>query len=298
VKVKSTTATPISSSSLCAGCEAKRKKQLQQHPNSLRRVNKDDLRKMMQIDWNKKAEQLIIKVRNQIIISAIQMGYDIIVDDTNLAPQHEQDLRQLAAELGANFEIKSFEDVPIEVCIDRDKKRSPEESVGEQVIRDMAKKFMKRDCVQAPIQPPPNPQLPFCVICDIDGTVARSEGRSPYDNTRVAEDGVRWEVVDVVKAIARTKEPCKVIFLSGRDEECRDATANWLMKKAGFSGFELLMRPRGDTRKDAIIKRELYENNIKGKYNVTACFDDRPVCIRLWLDLKLPVFDVGMHLEF
>jgi hypothetical protein len=60
----------------------------------------------------------------------------------------------------------------------------------------------------------------------------------------------------------------------------------------------LFMRPAGDMRKDCIVKQEIYEREIKGKFNCTAWFDDRPQVIRMLRSLGLPVFDVGDGVEF
>lgn len=35
------------------------------------------------------------------------------------------------------------------------------------------------------------------------------------------------------------------------------------------------MRKTGDSRKDFLIKKEIYENELKDKYNILAIFDDR-----------------------
>jgi hypothetical protein len=45
------------------------------------------------------------------------------------------------------------------------------------------------------------------------------------------------------------------------------------------------MRPEGDTRPDEVVKRELYKEHIKGKYNVIAVFDDRAKVCRMWNEL-------------
>ncbi len=64
---------------------------------------------------------------------------------------------------------------------------------------------------------------------------------------------------------------------------------------------DLLMRAPGDSRRDSIVKRELYEKHIKGKYNVVAVFDDRPSVIReCWQALGFTdrIFNVGSGEEF
>jgi hypothetical protein len=60
------------------------------------------------------------------------------------------------------------------------------------------------------------------------------------------------------------------------------------------------MRETNDNRPDTVIKRELYEAHIKGKYNVLGIFDDRPSVCRMWReDLGLKVLQAGdPHFEF
>lgn len=58
------------------------------------------------------------------------------------------------------------------------------------------------------------------------------------------------------------------------------------------------MRTTDDRRDDTIVKRELYENNIKGKYNVLFCVDDRPKVVRMWKEQGLQVMCLGDGFEF
>lgn len=55
------------------------------------------------------------------------------------------------------------------------------------------------------------------------------------------------------------------------------------------------MRTNNDNRSDEIVKRELYEKNIKNKYNVRFVVDDRPKVVRMWRSLSLFVFDVNQR---
>jgi predicted kinase len=59
-------------------------------------------------------------------------GLDVIIDNTHFKPEHEWRYRALAEEHGYQFEIVSFEDVPLEECIRRDEERP--NRVGESVI--------------------------------------------------------------------------------------------------------------------------------------------------------------------
>ncbi len=53
------------------------------------------------------------------------------------------------------------------------------------------------------------------------------------------------------------------------------------------------MRKENDGRKDAIIKRELFDAEIAGKYFIEFILDDRNQVVNMWRDeLKLPCFQV------
>ena len=53
------------------------------------------------------------------------------------------------------------------------------------------------------------------------------------------------------------------------------------------------MRTLGDMRKDSIVKQELYEQNILGKFNVSFILDDRQQVVDMWRSLGLTVFQVA-----
>lgn len=249
----------------------------------LKRINKDDLRAMLDNgEWSKKNENMILEARNVIIRACLRYGYSVIVDDTNLAPKHEKEIRSIAESCGASFEVKDFTDVPLEECLRRDKKRP--NYVGETVIMDMYNRYLK-----PPYNPlHNNPKLPSCIICDVDGTVAQMNGRGPFEWHRVGEDLPRTHVIDAVIGLYRPDD--LLVFMSGRDEVCRPETEQWLSHYMGMiPGFNcvLLMRPKGDMRPDTEVKKELLENNISGKYRVKAVFDDRKSVCLAWKELGL-----------
>ncbi len=53
------------------------------------------------------------------------------------------------------------------------------------------------------------------------------------------------------------------------------------------------MREEKDHRQDAIIKKEIYDREIKGKFNVLFAVDDRKQVKRLWVKEGIFVFDVN-----
>lgn len=106
-----------------------------ENPNTVR-VNKDELRSMLHNGVHSKGrESFVLEVRDFIVETALADGHDVIVDDTNFHSKHKNALWRIAAKYNAILKVQDFTDVPLEVCIERDKNRP--NSVGENVIRGM-----------------------------------------------------------------------------------------------------------------------------------------------------------------
>lgn len=105
----------------------------------VKRVNKDDLREMIDCSMHSRSNEAdIIALRNKIISHYLARGYDVVVDDTNLNPGHAIDLRALAG-VNTVFETKRF-NTPLEICLERNAKR--DKPVPEKAIRDMYDKYL------------------------------------------------------------------------------------------------------------------------------------------------------------
>jgi predicted ABC-type ATPase len=148
-----------------------------------------------------------------------------------------------------------------------------------------------------------NPALPDCMLCDIDGTVAIKGKRSAYDWARVGEDTVNKAVVDLLLSTSRTEDDYNgygfksfdtpIIFFSGRDSVCYPETRKWLDIN-GFKNCPLYMRPENNSESDVIIKSRMFDEHIRGKYNVSAVFDDRNGVVSMWRnELGLTCLQVG-----
>lgn len=262
--------------------------------SGFKRINKDDLRMMMDNGkWSKANEQFILLMRDTMIISALEHGFNVIVDDTNLHPKHFTRMMEIADCVKKEFvknvdvEIRDFTDVPIETCIKRDLARP--NSVGEKTIKQMYKQFLAPKPEKADF----DLQRQSCIVCDIDGTLAIMKNRSPFDWSKVGNDDVNTTIVALLTRYRTDEEvPLSIILVSGRDEVCRKETEDWLDLHC-IDHDALFMRPKGDMRKDSIVKREIYENNIKGKFNVEFVLDDRNQVVEMWRSLGLTVFQVA-----
>lgn len=101
------------------------------------RFNNDDIRNMLGKYWVPSREYLVSDIKKDFIVSAMEFGYDIVVDNMNLNPKEIEYYENLVdSTLGYmncySLEYKDFF-IPLEVCIERDSKR--ENPIGEEVIR-------------------------------------------------------------------------------------------------------------------------------------------------------------------
>jgi len=258
------------------------KKLVEDNPGVYKRVNKDDLRAMIDCGkWSKANERMILDVRDAIILSALEHGKHVIVDDTNLHPKHIERIEQLVKGK-AQVVVKMFEIDPM-LAIERDLKRL--NSVGSEVIMRMYNQFFaKANAVySAPIG------KPGAYIFDIDGTLALMSGRGPYDWSRVGEDEENHYVVYTLKSLQR--DGFKIIIFTGRDGECKQETLDWLKDhEITFDHFD--MRPPGNTEKDSVIKKRMFDK-IKDDYHIMGVFDDRNQVVEMWRSLGLTCFQVA-----
>lgn len=273
------------------------KEKINENSNYIR-INKDDIRESITGKWTPKKEKNVISIRNSLIKAGISLGKNVIIDDTNLNPKHEQSLKTLAQELGVEFEVNdSFLKVPVEECVERDIKR--DKSVGYKVIYKMYYDYLYQDPSKKIVNSSNKKRR--CVICDIDGTLAHNYGgRNIYDLTRVKEDTPDPLVCAVLDGLDSTFgiDYLDIIIVSGREDDCRKETEEWLYHNM-IPYKALYMRKSGDKRDDAIVKEEIYKEFIEPEYCVLGVIDDRNKVVRMWEKLGVKVMKVGgLYNEF
>ena len=267
-----------------------------QKPTERVRVNKDDLRAMLHGGkYSKGNEAQVLAMETTIIHDALSRGKSVVVDNTHLA-ETKQGLNKhyerivihlrLAADAG-KFEMpmmkyKTFTDVSPEECIKRDLVRP--NSVGQNVIW-----RMYWDNVALIDAPPEKLGNTNAIIVDVDGTLAEMIDRGPFDWSRVGHDRVRWHIREMAKIYSEAGY--SILVFTGRDGCCADATLAWL-DAAKIPHDEFYIRDEGDTRKDFIVKEEMF-NLVKDRYNVKLVIDDRPQVIRMWRRLGLNVINAN-----
>ena len=256
------------------------REQLAARPGQIKRINKDDLRAMLDDNHHtKNNEKLIEKSRDALILAALTDGFDVIVDDTNLATRHEAHIRELVKRL-ATVRVQDFTDADVEVCIARDLTR--DRSVGSRVIRQM---FDRHIAVHRSA-PAHDDSLPTCIVVDLDGTLAIVTDRSPYDAANCERDRINEPVRDLVEKYAH------VVLCSGRQDKDREPTMRWLAAN-NVRYDELWMRSSTDTRQDSAVKEDLYREHILGRWNVLFVVDDRQQVVDTWRRLGLTCLQVA-----
>jgi predicted kinase len=267
------------------------KKYVKDHPDTVI-VCRDSIREGTGTYWNPDHEDYISTIEEVSIRAAITAGLDVIIDATNLNPKTIEKWNGLAKSTGSEIEFKLFE-ISYEEALARDEQRKKEggRSVGKEVIRRFFKKYFPEQLAKLTddrVIKQPDYSLPSVVICDIDGTVALRNGRSPYDLTKVSEDTFDPRMNGLLCDLM--SDGLKVIFVSGRDgtEQCVKDTKHWIQENIGDSNdWDIIFRQDGDHRNDAIVKEEIYEQYIKDKYNVVCVFDDRDRVVKMWRDKGL-----------
>lgn len=259
-------------------------------PENRVRVNRDDIRFMTFGKYVGVDENYITKVQNELLVAAFKTGRDVVLDNTNLAVSYVKNAIKLAEKWGVGVHHRDFP-IELEEAIWRDLKRGEKYGkrvVGHEVIRSFHDRYIRNGEfppfpeVPAPVTFPryePNHSKPWAILVDIDGTLAIHNGRSPYDDSKIHTDLVDEVVRDLVN---RHMDDHWIIIMSGRDEgKAKLATIEWLIgHKIHFD--RLFMRPAGDTRNDAVVKNELFEEYVAPNWHVRFALDDRNRVVDMW----------------
>jgi len=132
------------------------------------------------------------------------------------------------------------------------------------------------------------------ILVDLDGTIALPdlELRGPYDTDfeKLIQDSPNRPVIEVVCCL--WEKGYKIIYITARDSLGEEGTREWLRLFAP-PYTKLYMRKHNDFRKDAVVKKEIYEEKIANHYDVLCVFDDRPQVVDMWRELGLTCMQVA-----
>lgn len=275
-----------------------------------RRVNRDDIRFMTFGRYTNVDEQEVTRIQRGIVEGHLRKRRDVVIDDTNLKVRNVKNWIQVAYRHAHQVEIIDVDTESWE-CKKRNwaRENRGERFVPDSVIENMVKRYpLPWPQVDLPeVKEPAFKQVTIregfglepAIIVDLDGTLAIHNGRSPYDYTKVATDLLNEPVNDAVAAFANnTAGDPVVIFLSGRPDSCRKDTVHWLEQRDFYPDrtdglTRLFMRKAGDNRADYVVKYEIFDREIRDKYDVRLVLDDRDQVVDMWRAIGLPTFQVA-----
>lgn len=145
------------------------------------------------------------------------------------------------------------------------------------------------------------PDKPKAVIFDVDGTLAKMVGRSPYDLEKCGTDIPNLMVVSYAKMLH--SQGYKIIVVSGRESGTKDEptryygmTSKWIEEQS-IHADEHLQRAQGDSRSDMIVKEEIFWRDIAPNYDVKLAVDDRAQVVEMWRRVGVECWQVD-HGDF
>lgn len=264
-------------------------------------------------------EHIISDTLRAIAVRLLGEGREVVIDATNLRDKYVREWARVAHGRGHRFDIADFRGTALQVCLERNAQR--ERQVPEEVIRDMHQRFVKGRDLQADnqrivnevlagidakpeLEPAPEyrPRLLDAYIFDLDGTLAiKHESRDIYDASKAYLDYPNKPVTDILNTLAFSDCTADrvggevTIYCTARHEQDRAATVAWLEVHTPYDpehGDLLLMR-QSKGRADWKEKLDLYNEHVRGKYNVLGVFDDRNQVVQLWRELGLTCFQVA-----
>lgn len=272
-------------------------------------LNRDDIRFGMFTDgvrdwtkykFNKTNENAVTEQQIANFQRAVESEQNIIVSDTNLNYTVRQGWIERANQAGYNVLLLLF---PCDwaTLVKRNAQRIG--GINEALLFSMYKRYMQEFGFYGEhpvVMYKEDRTLDHTIIVDLDGTIADMKGvRRPFQWDLVDQDKPRYQILDMLYSVsARIGH---ITFMSGRDGCSREKTIEWLERYVIADlhkevKWDLVMREAGDSRKDDVVKYELFNKHVRGKFNVDCVFDDRYSVIRMWSVIGLPnIIQVGEY---
>ena len=126
------------------------------------------------------------------------------------------------------------------------------------------------------------------LIVDLDGTLAdiRVRLRHLEGNKKDWKSFNKSIETDVLhewcrEIINRFSPDHQIIIVSGRTDDLKEQTQDWL-KKYKVDYHHLFMRRARDFRPDTEVKQEIYRTEIRDKFSVFFVLDDRKSVVKMW----------------
>jgi phosphoglycolate phosphatase-like HAD superfamily hydrolase len=152
-------------------------------------------------------------------------------------------------------------------------------------------------------------------IFDIDGTLADCSHRLHHIMKRpkdwpaffaaCTDDKPIPHMIRLAGSMLNCFHETSIIFVSGRSDECRTATAKWLSTYLPIyinwreddledtGAYKLYMRKAGDRRDDDVVKMELLAQVRTDGFEPIMVFEDRSRVVKAWRAAGVPCAQVA-----
>ena len=258
------------------------------------RFNWDDMRNMMGEYWVPERENtgILKTLRAMFLNEMMDKGWDIVVDNMNLNPKdwefYEGFVKNHNEKGKTQYEIE-YQDffTPVEECIRRDSMRP--NPIGADVIRATWKRY-RHFIICKQIEDKYYGQIPYntekkdCILVDMDSTLCANLTRRPFYEDgwkeKLIYDSPILGTVSIVRAMRMTGT-CDIIILTGRREDGREITEEWL-ETYRVPYTKLYMRGIKDYSKGEVFKEKILKEEILPNYNVLFAIDDDNKCVDMF----------------
>jgi phosphoglycolate phosphatase-like HAD superfamily hydrolase len=139
-----------------------------------------------------------------------------------------------------------------------------------------------------------------CYIFDLDGTIADCSHRLPHIQktpkdwraffAACVDDSPIYHVIKLAQDLYAAD--ARIVYVSGRSDECRAVTEEWLERHELPVG-RLYMRKEGDHRNDDVLKAELLAELLADGWKPIMAFDDRNRVVKTWRVNGIPCAQVA-----
>ena len=206
-------------------------------------INRDSLRFSLfgvsswkEYKFTKAKELLVTLMQEAMIQAAAHAGKSVIISDTGLNKKARDSLVEKLKGWGYPSRIESFP-ITLEEAWKRDASRA--NGVGHSVIAQQWTQWLEYTGRR---QYKTSGALPAAVIFDVDGTLAKMEGRGPHELSKVDTDSVHEVIADMARGYYL--RGYRIIVLSGREgtADCTEKTLGWLCEKVGSCVHAVYMR--------------------------------------------------------
>ncbi len=237
----------------------------------------------------------------EVFNKALQEGRDIIVDRLNFVKIQRERYLKPAREAGYTTEIivlhESYQTCRDRMAARKDHPTIKDETSASQALNMFFSKYERVEDSEADkvTRVWPEGYKPSIIVCDLDGTLCNCEHRrhlvrpdTPTPGFKknwkaffagIPDDTINQWCDDIIMAFAARR--INTVFCSGRDENQRKMTQEWLARHA-YAHLPLYMRNRQDSRQDSIIKEIILDFELLTRYTPYFFIDDRSQVVQMW----------------